>query len=212
MPWTKKFLIVGAIACLLPACGDLIVVRDRAAVAQGAKRALPPLSLEDFEGGAQGYGYGDKEAGGSAEISTETRDVHQGAKALRCEYRSGSQGWGAGFDVEVASLPKAGYFNFDGYRGIGFWAKLPAGTNAFLQLGEAKSGLGQGENYLAQDFTGTGRWKQYYFAFDGFARNPYTGNQGGNGVLDLAAIRTLSFSIRERQGADVFFLDQLYCR
>lgn len=199
------------LAPLLAGCPGVVELRSKVAKGGPERSTVAPIVFDDFEKGLGGtWNYADTSGGASCAVSEETQVVHQGAKALRCDYKSGGGTWGCGFGWTSAYLPAAGYFNAKGTVGVELWAKAPRGATFQLSVKEARANGGDDEVYLAPQGTGTGAWKRYFFRFENFTRGIYSGNQSGDDQLERGAIASIDIQISEKQGDGALYVDDIY--
>jgi len=192
-------------------CPGVLELKSKQAKGGPAKSTVAPILYDDFEKGfGGGWTYACTEGGASAAVSEEDQTVHSGKKAMKVTFKSGTGSWGAGFGWGTPYMPKAGYFNAKGTIGIELWVKGPRGAGFQISLKEGKQNGGDEEVYLAPQGTCTGVWKRYFFAYDGFTRGIYSGNQGGDDRLEIGSLASMDIQIAEKQGDGIMYFDDIY--
>lgn len=149
----------------------------------------------------------------SAEIKFSGEQADDGRKYLKCAVDTGS-GWGCGFGVpcDVKSVNGDGSVDFQGFKGIRITMSLTdmIPFSVFInESGANESGRDKyngvngadGESFNSDPDAGTGKIETYDYPFEQFLiRNVY-GNQNGNKLLDLQAIRNIDLYFSGNNGA-----------
>jgi len=137
----------------------------------------------------------------SAGIKFSVEQAEDGRKYLKCAVDTGS-GWGCGFGLpcDIKSVNSDGSVNLQGFKGIRITMSLKDTMPFAVFMNE--SGVNDpgrdkyngvngadGESFTTDSDVGTGKIETYDYPFEQFSiRNVY-GNQNGNRLLDLQAIR-----------------------
>lgn len=128
-------------------------------------------------------------------------------RCLRVDFGSGTGSWGALLRVHGAVVTDA-----HGARLLRWSAWAPKACRFTVGLIESDRDGGDGESWVSPVCEGRGRWKDYGLPLDRFYRSPYSGEQGGNGRLDLAALEGVEVQILPQQGAGTLLLDEVGLR
>ena len=153
--------------------------------------------------------WGDK--GSSVNYSTGTDAA--GIIELSVKYDTGN-GWGCGMSIHPASAAanKDGSADLQGYTQLEFDMSLPKGANFYVFLNESGAGPAEqqeyksvrgadGESFTSPALKGNGERKKYMLDLGKFKVRLEFGNQNGNKMIDLQAIKNIDLYIPSRGGA-----------
>ncbi len=178
------------------------------------KPTKPPVIFDDFEAGVVvgAYSYANGAGGASAKlmISDPATDVPHGGKyAAKSVFDSGtSADWGCGFGCQ--STYGGGFIDATGREYVSLWIKAPEGVPYYVFVNEAAANGADGEFYNGPLRNGTGKWTLYEVAMEDFIRNIYSGNQTGNGSIDMCGLGTVGVQITGASGKGDFFMDDIW--
>jgi hypothetical protein len=177
------------------------------------KPKKPPVLFDDFEAGTVvgAYSYANSAGGASAKmIVSETGDkAHGGSYCAKTIFDSGTNAdWGCGFGCQ--STYGGGFIDATDREYVSLWVSAPEGVQFYVFVNEATANGADGEFWNGPVKTGTGSWMLYEVALEDFYKNIYSGNQTGDGVMNLSGLGTVGVQIAGAVGKGTFYMDDIW--
>lgn len=176
-----------------------------------------PIMFENFESGkiVSDFQYANEQGGASITLTVKKRDKTSNNKNqyyLRTLFNSGNGVYGCGFGFGSSSSFKEGdeagsLFNAKGRTVLKFFGRSGVNIKFAVSINESKET--DGEKWTSPVQVGSGNWMPYEIPLKNFRKNQNSGNQTGNGVFEIEAIKNLEFEILPNQGINSLFLDDI---
>jgi hypothetical protein len=214
------YLIYAIIASLiLSSCAGIVTVKTPKLTGgkietKGYVAKKPPVLFDDFEAGTVvgGYSYANGAGAASAKLmisEPQTDAPHGGKYCAKAVFDTGTNAdWGCGFGMQ--STYGSGYIDATGREYLSMWIKAPEGMPYYIFVNEASGNGADGEFWNGPSMIGTGNWQLYEVALEDFYKNIYSGNQSGNGIMDLSGLGTVGSQLGGAQGKGQFMMDDIW--